>query len=108
MDGNFTLKLNHMLKKSIISATMICVVLFALASSGGGKKRSAIPNPSFIPLRSSGTFTLKSRSEYSGSQMFMRVNPSNLYKSVTTYQKGNTIYVLPSQYRLGSPSKLSF
>ncbi|MEO8583892.1 MAG: hypothetical protein ABI415_08855 [Flavitalea sp.] len=99
-----------MLKKSVISATMLCIVIIAIASSGGGKKRSSIPNPVFTPLRSTGNFSLRSKSDYAGSQMFMRVNTptSNLYKSVITYQKGNTIYVLPSQYRLIAPSKLSF
>src|SRR5438105_2349619 len=99
MSRIFTLKLNHMLKKSVVCAIMLCVVIIGLASSGGGKKRSSIPDPAFLPLRSTGNFTLRSRLAYTGSQMYTRVSPlnSNMYKSVITYQKGNAIYVLPSQ-----------
>jgi hypothetical protein len=39
---NFTLKLNHMLKKSLISMAMVGAVALALASSGGGDKKKVI------------------------------------------------------------------
>jgi hypothetical protein len=110
MQKIFTLNLNHMLKRSLIFATMIGVVVIALASSGGGKKRTAFPIPVFTPLRSTGTFILKSRSDYAGSQEFIRMNDQNsiLYKSVVTYQKGNCIYVLPCSYRIISGSKIAY
>lgn len=110
MQKIFTLKLNHMLKKSVVSATLLSVVVVALASSGGDKRRSAIPTPVFSPIRPSGTFTLKSRPDYAGSQGFSRINDRNsiVYKSMVTYQRGNTIYVLPSSYRINTGSKLSF
>jgi hypothetical protein len=110
MQKFFTLKLNHMLKKSIVCATMLGLVIIALASSGGGKKKAANPTPAFTSIRSTGGFSLKSRPTYSGSQVFGTVNQKNsiLYKTVITYQKGNTIYVVPSRYRLNAPTKLSF
>ncbi len=109
MQKIFTLNLNHMLKKSVVCATLMSVVVIGLASSGGGKKRTAIPTPVFTPLRSTGNFTLRSRPDYAGSQGFSKMNDQNstLYKSVVTYQKGNTIYVLPSTYRV-STSRQSF
>lgn len=110
MQKNFTLKLNHMLKKSLISATMLGLVVIALASSGGGKKKSSGSTLGIIPIRPNGTFTLKSKPSYSGSYFLGTVNQKNttVYRSVITYQKGNTTFIVPSQYRLNNQSKLSF
>ena len=104
MQKIFTLNLNHMLRKSVVCATLVGVVAIGLASSGGGKKRTAIPTPVFTPLRSTGTFTLKYRSDYSGSLGMSRMNDQNavLYRSVVTYQKGNAIYVLPASYKISN------
>jgi hypothetical protein len=106
----FTLKLNHMLKKSLISATMLGVVVIALASSGGGKKKTASSNLGIIPVRANGTFSLKAKPTYSGSHLMSTVNLKNatIYRSVITYQKGNTTFVVPSHFRMHKNSKLSF
>lgn len=106
----FTLKLNHMLKKTIISATMLGVVVIALASSGGGKKKTASSNLGIIPVRANGTFVMKSKPSYSGSHILRTVNSKNttIIRSVVTYQQGNTTFIVPSQYRLNNSSKLSF
>lgn len=97
-----TLKLNHMLKTSVVCAILLSMVAMGLASSGGGKRKSGIATPVFTSFRSTGTFTLKSRPDYAGSQGFIRMADQNsmLYKSVVTYQQGNTIYILPSNYRI--------
>lgn len=106
----FTLKLNHMLKKSLICATMLGIVVIALASSGGGKKKASSSNLGIIPVRANGTFTLKSKPSYSGSHLFGTVNLKNstVYRSVITYQKGNTTFIVPSHFRVSNQSKLSF
>jgi len=111
MQKIFTLNLRHMLKKSAVCATLLLsVVVIALASSGGGKRKAALPNPVFTPIRATGAFTLKCRTDYAGSLNFSRKNDQHfmLYRSVVTYQKGNAIYVLPSSYKVSYPSKLSF
>ena len=109
MNKIFTLKLNHMLKKSLVSATMLGLVVIALASSGGGKKKSS-STLGIIPIRSNGTFTLKSKPSYSGSFLYSTANLKNstMYRSVITYQKGNTTFIVPSQYRLNNQRKLTF
>lgn len=106
----FTLKLNHMLKKSLISATMLGLVVIALASSGGGKKKSTGSTLGIIPIRANGTFTLKTKPSYSGSFVSASANGkySTVYRSVVTYQKGNTTFIVPSQYRLSNQRKLTF
>jgi hypothetical protein len=106
----FTLKLNHMLKKSLTCATMLAVVAIAIASSGGGKNKPASSNNlGIIPVSARGAFTLKSKPSYSGSHLLSTMNLKNstVYRSVITYQKGNTIFIVPSKYRV-SNSKLSF
>ena len=66
MQANFTQKLNHMLKKTIISFAMIGAVALALASSGGGnKKKSEAPRKTeFTPIRTTHGFTLKAPSNF--------------------------------------------
>lgn len=110
MYRTFTLKLNHMLKKSIVSVTMLGLVVIALASSGGGKKKSTGTTLGLIPIRANGTFTLKTKPTYSGSYLYSTASMRNstMYRSVVTYQKGNTTFIVPSQYRLNSQRKLSF
>lgn len=91
-----------MLKKSIVSATMLGVVLFALASSGGGKKKTS-STLGVIPISAKGTFTLKSRPSYSGSHILsVGDKASTTYRSVITYQKGNTTYLIPSKYNMAN------
>ncbi len=99
-----------MLKKFIVCATMLGLVIIALASSGGGKKRSTGSTLGIIPIRSNGTFTLKTKPSYSGSALYSTANLKNstAYRSVITYQKGNTTFVVPSQYKLNNQRKLSF
>lgn len=106
----FTLKFNHMLRKTLICTFMLCVVAIALASSGGGKKRSSTSALGIIPIRPNGTFTLKSKPAYSGSHVLSTISLKNstVYRSVITYQKGNTTFIVPSKYRVNHPSKLSF
>ena len=111
----FTLNLNHMLKKSVVSATLLSIVFFALASSGGGKKKSS-STLGVVPVSSKSILSLKSRPSYSGSSFLTTTNTKNttIIRSVVTYQKGNTTYVIPSQYKVNNskfcftPAKLSF
>ena len=106
MQANFTQKLNHMLKKSIISTAMIGAVALALASSGGGdKKKSEAPrNSAFTPIRTTNGFTLKAGPSYTGSKLFsvQRSNGYVTYNSVVTYQKGNSVIILPHQSRVST------
>jgi hypothetical protein len=106
MQANFTQKLNHMLKKTIISTAMIGAVALALASSGGGdKKKSETPrNSAFTPIRTTNGFTLKAGPSYTGSRLFSieRNNSYTAYNSVVTYQKGNSVIILPHQSRVST------
>ena len=99
MQANFTLKLNHMLKKTIISCAMIGTFALALASSGGGDKKKAesLRKPDFTPIRTTNGFTLKAGPAYTGSHTFYSVRTNNVVScnTVVTYQQGNKVFILP-------------
>ena len=103
MKANSTLKFNHMFKKTLISCAMIgAVALAAVASSGGGKKKSEAPlKPIYTPIRTTNGFTLKAGPSYTGSHILSSERSRNFitYSTVVTYQKGNTVYILPQQVR---------
>jgi hypothetical protein len=105
MQTNSTLKFNHMFKKTLISCAMIGAVALAVASSGGGKKKSELPLiPSYTPIRTTNGFTLKAGPSYAGSHIFSTVRNQNsiTYGTVITYQKGNTIFIMPQQVRMNT------
>lgn len=110
MQVNFTLNLNHMLKKSlVIGVAMIGVVVLAVASSGGGGKKKSLASAKqgFTPLKSSQGITLKAGPNYTGSYSYSSQRNNVLsYKTLVTYQKGNTIFILPYSYKLNT-SRLS-
>ena len=99
-----TLKFNHMLKKSIVSLSLIGVVALALASSGGGsrKKTSKLFSPEFAPIKTSTGFSMRSGVTYAGSMITsVHKNRTSMnFNSLVTYQKGNVIYILPNQHRI--------
>lgn len=93
-----------MLKKTLTSFLLLGVVALALASSGGGKnkKKSSIQT-NFISGTGPSGISLKSGSTYSGSLSIGRKsNNFMLYNTVVTYQKGNTIFILPYKYKLNN------
>ena len=105
MKANFTLKLNHMLKKTIILCVMTGAVALAVASSGGGnKKKSDLPHKptAFTPIRTTNGFTLKAGPVYSGSSILSSERSANslTYNTVVTYQRGSSVIILPHQSRV--------
>jgi hypothetical protein len=104
MQANSTLKLNHMLKKTIISCAMIGAFALALASSGGGdkKKAEALRKPDFTPIRTTNGFTLKAGPAYTGSHTFSNTSTNNYItrSTVVTYQQGNKVFILPYKSRV--------
>ena len=104
MQVNFTLKINHMLKKSIISFAMIGAVALVLASSGGGEKKKTSASSGLSILKSTPGFSLRAGRSYTNSLTFKsRPNSFALNNTVITYRKGNTIYILPSPVKYKKP-----
>jgi hypothetical protein len=96
-----------MLKKSlVVGLALVGTVVLALASSGGGgskKKSLASAKQGFTPLKSSHRLTLKAGPNYTGSYIYSTQRNNILsYNTLVTYQKGNTIFILPYKYKLNT------
>jgi hypothetical protein len=105
MQANYTLKFNHMLKKSIICCAMIGIVALAAASSGGGgTKKKSILKPELTPIRTSTGYSMRPGIRYTGSQILssQKTRSGVTFNTLATYQKGNTVFILPNQYRVNT------
>ncbi len=95
-----------MLKKSIVSLSLIGVVVLALASSGGGnrKKSAKLFEPEFKPIKTSTGFSMRTGINYSGSLITSAQKSRNTVnlKSLATFQKGNNIYIVPNSHRIST------
>ena len=92
-------------RQLVISSVLLVIVVLAFASKGGGgEKKPGSLNKEFTPIRSLSAFTLKSTSMYSGSYSFSHEKENNklAVSSFVTYQKGNTIYILPYKYKINA------
>lgn len=108
MEENSTLKLNPMVKKSIISFAMIGVAALAIASSGGGEKKSAAKaTPGINLLRTTPGFSLKAGPGNLNARNGMHAVGFAPGQLVTTYRKGNTIYIMPSGNRTARPATVA-
>jgi hypothetical protein len=91
-------------KKALFSLILISIGALAIASMGGGgsNKKDKTVKPEFTPIRTTNGFTLKAGPVYHGSMVFTQQKNNNLVSlnSIVTYQKGNTIYILPYRYKL--------
>jgi hypothetical protein len=92
-------------RKIAISGLMVVIVALAFASKGGGDKRNG-PGKEFTPIRSLNTFTLKTSSLSSGNYSFYHEKETNRVSvnSFVTFQKGNSIFILPYKYKVNMPS----
>lgn len=113
MPINSTLNLKDMLRKiSAAGILLVGVVAFALASSGGGgsKKKSSSIRTDFKPVSLNAGFTLKAGPQYAGSMVTSQQRNKHLvrYNTVVTYQKGNTIYIMPYKYTMNTRPNLGF
>jgi hypothetical protein len=89
-------------------AVLFCIVNIANADRGLGKKNKTkvvlnISTPS--SLRNSISFNLKSGLTYKGSLLVNQqtVGSAIINNSIITYQKGNTIYIIPYKHQFVMP-----
>jgi hypothetical protein len=88
-----------------VSALMIIVVALAFASKGGGsKKKTPSYKNDFVPIRTTNGFALRSGVNYTGSRVFgVEKNDKGFsYNTIVTYQKGNTIFIMPYKYKVNT------
>jgi hypothetical protein len=101
--------MRRLMRQTIISALMVAVVGLAFASKGGGgdkKSNNRLPlKTEFTPIRTTGTFTLKAGPSYTGSFLLGQEKTKNYISinSLVTYQKGNSIFIVPYTYKVNIP-----
>jgi hypothetical protein len=96
-----------LMRKVLVSALLITVVGLADASKGGGgekKKDNAGLKTNFTPIRTTSGFTLKAGPTLTANY-FLNTEKTSKYVSfntLVTYQKGNSIYVMPYHYKINT------
>src|SRR6516165_1950102 len=105
------------IRLTAISLLLFAVTALAFASKGGGdKKKHREFENSFTPINAASGFTLKQSPLYSGSTVTVRPQTDNKISmnAMITYQRGNTTFILPYQYKVnigpvsGPKSNLQF
>ena len=92
------------LRRVSISTILVGLTFFTFASIGGdkNKSKSASLHSNFNPIRTNRGFTLREGITYRGSMILKqeKTSTSISYNSLITYQKGNSIYILPNKYKV--------
>jgi hypothetical protein len=106
--------MKNLIRQTAISLLLIAVVGLTFASKGGGggakKKPASFPfKSSFTPIRTTTGFTLKVGPAYTGSYLLGQERTPHYVSlnTITTYQKGNTIFVLPYKYKVATSPYLN-
>jgi hypothetical protein len=93
------------IRLTAISLLLFAVTALAFASKGGGekKKHHELDN-SFTPINAASSFSLKKSQFYSGSIVSFRPQADNRMSisAMITYQRGNTTFILPYQYKVNT------
>ena len=100
--------MNKFAKNIIAMTVLFCAVNVAMADRGIGKK--AKTKPSFniamsTNLRSSIALNIKNGLTYKGSLLSNQTATTGglLNSTLITYQKGNTVYILPYKHKITMP-----
>ena len=102
--------MRRLMRQTLVCVLMIAVVGLAFASKGGGgdkKSNNKLPlKTEFTPIRTTGTFTLKTGPSYTGSILLGQEKTKNYISinSLVTYEKGNSIFIIPYSYKVNTPA----
>jgi hypothetical protein len=100
---NYTPSFSSALRLTAVSVLLFAVTALAFASKGGGdKKKHREFENSFTPINAASSFTLKKTPLYSGSMMTFHPETDKQVSlnAMITYQRGNTTFILPYQYKV--------
>ena len=102
-----TIKLRKLMRKTLVSTLLLAVVGLTFASKGGGgekNKKEVSLKTNFTPIRTTSGFTLKAGPSFTGNYLLNSQRTSNYvsFNTLITYQKGNSIYVMPYHYKINT------
>ena len=95
------------MRKTLVSTLLLAVVGLTFASKGGGgekNKKEVSLKTNFTPIRTTSGFTLKAGPSFTGNYLLNSQRTSNYvsFNTLITYQKGNSIYVMPYHYKINT------
>jgi hypothetical protein len=99
------IQFKRIIRTGFFSTLLFVVVALAFASKGGGDKKKNISfKNDFVPIRTTNGFTLKNSLSFTGSHIVTTEKNTKAfsYNTIATYQKGNTVYVLPYKYKVNT------
>ena len=91
------------IRLTAVSLLLFAVTALAFASKGGGEKKKHHEfDNSFTPINAASSFSLKGSPLYSGSVISFRPQADHRVSmnAMITYQRGNTTFILPYQYKV--------
>ncbi|HVY74748.1 MAG TPA: hypothetical protein VG890_07955 [Puia sp.] len=92
------------LRMTAVSLALVAITALAFASKGGGgdKKKHSVFDDNFTPINTASSFTLKKTPSYSGTIMNFKPQADKRISlnTMITYQRGNTTFILPYQYKV--------
>ena len=102
-----TIELRKLIRKLLISASMVAIVGLAVASKGGGgdKGKTNIPlKTNFVPIRTTAGFTLKAGPTFMGSTITSTEKTPEYvsFQTLITYQHGNSTFIMPRTLKVNS------
>ena len=101
-----TIELRKLIRKLLISASLIAIVSLAVASKGGGDKGKANTSlrTNFVPIRTTAGFTLKAGPTFMGSSIISTEKTPEYvsFQTLITYQRGNSTFIMPRTLKVNS------
>lgn len=103
-----TIQMKRLIRPIFVSTLLVVAVVLAFASKGGGGNKKKTPSfkNDFVPIRTTTGFTMRSGLTFAGSHITgAEKNDKHFsFNTLVTYQKGNTIFVMPYKYKVSIPS----
>jgi hypothetical protein len=102
-----TIELRKLIRKLLISASMLAIVGLAVASKGGGGDKSKANTPlktNFVPIRTTTGFTLKAGPTFTGSTVVSSEKTPEYvsFHTLITYQRGNSTFIMPRTLKVNN------
>jgi hypothetical protein len=102
-----TIELRKLIRKLLISASLIAIVSLAVASKGGGGDKGKVNTPlktNFVPIRTTAGFTLKAGPSFTGSSIVSTEKTPEYvsFQTLITYQRGNSTFIMPRTLKVNS------